>query len=60
MGKRCRTCKYRAAVSAVNGCDYIELEGHSRGCDVENCDKYARGKRMKRRTRLDEKFGGVG
>ena len=45
--KKCRSCRYRARPDQVNGCDYIEYAKHSRGCDVEDCDRYVRGKRMK-------------
>lgn len=29
-------------------CDYIEIAGQSRGCTVENCDKYVKGPRKRR------------
>ena len=45
--KKCRSCRYRARPEQVNGCDYIEIAKHSRGCDVEDCDRYVRGKRLK-------------
>lgn len=45
--KKCRSCRYRARPDQVNGCDYIEYAKHSRGCDVEDCDRYVRGKRLK-------------
>lgn len=45
----CRTCKYRAAAYNQNGsgikCEYAlksEMK-RSRGCDVEDCDKYEKG-----------------
>lgn len=43
--KKCRTCQYRGG--RANGCDYIEIEKRSRGCSVEECDKYIRGKRIR-------------
>ena len=50
--KKCRTCKFRPA-SALKangaGCDYLDLVGHSRGCAVEDCDKYEKGTRIERR-----------
>ena len=47
----CRTCKYRASdTNSKNGCDYIEIMGHSRGCSVTGCDKYEKGKRIKINT----------
>ena len=45
--KKCRSCRYRARPEQVNGCDYIEHAKHSRGCAVEDCDRYVRGKRLK-------------
>ena len=42
----CKSCEYRAR-NAKTGCDYIEITGHSRGCDPEDCDKYKRGRRRK-------------
>ena len=44
--KKCKTCKYRAARQELNGCDYILIAGHSRGCPVKECDKYEEGKRV--------------
>ena len=45
--KKCRSCRYRARPEQVNRCDYIEIAKHSRGCDVEDCDRYVRGRRLK-------------
>ena len=45
--KKCRSCRYRARPEQVNGCDYIEHARHSRGCSVEDCDRYVRGRRLK-------------
>lgn len=45
--KKCRSCRYRARPEQVNGCDYIEIAKHSRGCAVEDCDRYVRGRRLK-------------
>lgn len=45
--KKCRSCRYRARPDQLNGCDYIEYAKHSRGCDVEDCDRYVRGRRLK-------------
>ena len=45
--KKCRSCRYRARPEQVNRCDYIEHAKHSRGCDVEDCDRYVRGRRLK-------------
>lgn len=43
----CKSCTYRTRESK-HGCDYIVITGHSRGCTVEECDKYT--KRNKRRN----------
>ena len=45
--KKCRSCRYRARPEQVNGCDYIEHAKHGRGCAVEDCDRYVRGRRLK-------------
>lgn len=46
----CKTCQYRMGqygkARAMN-CNYIEIEGHSRGCSVEECNVYKKGKRIK-------------
>lgn len=48
----CRTCIYRARDFGVNVCDYIDIENHSRGCPVEDCDKYVKGARQTRKNRI--------
>ena len=45
--KKCRSFRYRARPEQVNRCDYIEHAKHSRGCAVEDCDRYVRGRRLK-------------
>lgn len=42
----CRTCVFRSAGNR-NGCDYIGIAGHSRGCSAEDCDRYEKGDRRK-------------
>lgn len=52
--RKCRTCRYRAAWTDMKngaGCDYIDLVHHSRGCAVEDCDRYVKGKRMERKKK---------
>lgn len=44
----CRTCCYRGK-NYSNGCDYIWITGKMRGCKVEDCDKYKRGKAIIKR-----------
>lgn len=39
----CRSCCYRGKRS-LNGCDFIWVTGKMRGCKVEDCDRYKRGK----------------
>ena len=36
---KCKTCYYKTLGSYTN-CDYILYTRKSRGCSVENCDKY--------------------
>ena len=45
---KCKTCRYRARADKGGGCDYIEIAGHSRGCAVEDCDRYVKGAIMKK------------
>lgn len=49
--RKCKTCRYRVRADKGGGCDYIEIAGHSRGCDVEDCDRYVKGKRMERKKK---------
>ena len=43
----CASCKYRSARPEVNVCDYAGIMEHSRGCTVEDCTRYEKGKRLK-------------
>ena len=45
----CKTCKFRSNRPTVNSCDYAGLMKHSRGCKVEECTRYEKGARMKRK-----------
>ncbi len=50
--KKCKTCRYRVNKTIEQngaGCDYMFFSGHSRGCAVEDCDRYVKGKRMERK-----------
>lgn len=38
---------FRAAKTALYGCDYLLITEHSRGCSVKDCDKYKKGPRVK-------------
>lgn len=48
MKKRlCNSCKFGTVLTGIGvGCGYMLLTGHSRGCEVENCEKYMKGKRI--------------
>lgn len=55
--KKCKTCRYRQVHNNPTdqnkgNCNYIEIAGHSRGCAVEDCDRYVKGKRMERNKQL--------
>lgn len=55
--KKCKTCQYRQAHNNPTdqnkgNCNYIEIAGHSRGCAVEDCDRYVKGKRLERNRQL--------
>ena len=46
----CMYCKYQSDHPTVNGCDYADLTKKSRDCTVEDCTRYEKGKRIKRRS----------
>ena len=51
--KKCKTCRYRqphnnATDLNKGNCNYIEIARHSRGCAVEDCDRYVKGAPVKR------------
>ncbi|MGC4018925.1 MAG: hypothetical protein QM793_06680 [Muricomes sp.] len=48
----CKSCKYRSSEqSKKHGCDYIDVVGHSRGCEVEECSVYEKGNPVSKRKR---------
>ena len=49
--EKCKTCRYRADRGEF-GCNYILIEGHSRGCSVANCTRYEKGKRLQVRDKI--------
>ena len=54
--KNCKTCRYRQAHNNPTdknkgNCNYIEIAGHSRGCTVEDCNRYVKGDRMERKRK---------
>lgn len=48
--KKCAKCVYHSSVSSGHDiiCDYIGVTGHSRGCPASQCDKYRKGKQIKK------------
>lgn len=49
--EKCKSCRYRQDwnnPSTKGNCNYIEIAGHSRGCAVEDCDRYVKGIIMKK------------
>lgn len=46
--ERCLTCIYRGEKVDGIGCEYILIEGRSRGCSPDECDKYKKGKRKQK------------
>lgn len=51
MREKCKTCKFRGD-GRLNGCDYILIKGHSRGCKAENCTVYEKGARITARAKI--------
>lgn len=43
---RRKACKYHTPTGYDYSCNYILVTGHRRGCPVDGCTKYARGKRL--------------
>lgn len=45
----CRKCMYKGSHVKDNakhpGCNYILMEGHSRGCPIEDCQVFRKGKK---------------
>lgn len=57
LPKHCKGCFYRRSLGADSGekfFAYILLEGISRGCDVENCDKKRTDKQMRKKKRWED------
>lgn len=48
MTKKCSKCIYRGYDSNFGGihCNYIICAGHTRGCDVKECDKFKKGESL--------------
>lgn len=47
----CKTCKYRPPAVDKNkgfGCEYILVTGHRRGCEVEDCSVYEKGRPVRK------------
>ncbi len=47
--KKCKRCIYRC--SGDNGCDYILLVGHSRGCLADQCTRFVPGPQLKQKQK---------
>lgn len=47
--KKCPTCIFRQTDKNLGNCAYIEIMGHTRGCSAIECDKYVKGKPLKKR-----------
>ena len=37
----------------MDSCDYLLMTGHRRGCSIEACDKYVKGKHSRKRANID-------
>lgn len=51
----CKKCKYRGDLlqkKYKNYCDYIFVTNHMRGCNVENCNKYEKGKKISKKINI--------
>ena len=49
----CRSCRYRDGLAtARGGCNYLSIAGHSRGCSVDNCNVYERGKKVTKKEAM--------
>ena len=68
MKSLCNTCKFSTSIAGCRViCNYMDLFGHSRRCEPENCAKYEKGKRihtpgnendlLKLRKKLREQYG---
>lgn len=49
-----KTCTYAEKVGAAMTCNYIGIEGHRRGCEPEECDKYKKEERKRGRKAKKE------
>ena len=45
---KCRKCRFRAPYGDVNGCDYMHITGHMRGCPPgDDCTRFEEGERKR-------------
>lgn len=49
-----KQCRYAEKVGGALTCNYIGIEGHRRGCEPEECDKFKRAERKKGRKAKKE------
>lgn len=54
MNKKCKKCIYGTHYWGGWGCAYILITDHSRGCPINDCDKYKKGKQLM--TKASERF----
>lgn len=47
--KKCSTCIFRQTDKNLGNCAYIEIMGRTRGCSADECDKYVKGKPLKKK-----------
>lgn len=50
--KKCSTCRYRAAKTDDNGCDFYLITNKRRGCPVDNCTEYIKGEKIMLKTNM--------
>ena len=51
--EKCKKCRYRAAKSAENGCDYYLITGKRRGCSIEECQRHLEeGEKIQLKTKM--------
>lgn len=50
--KKCSTCRYRAAKTDDNSCDFYLIMNRRRGCTVDNCTEYKPGEKIQLKTHM--------
>lgn len=54
----CKTCKYKAKTvrqgnNLGNGCNYCLITNNIRGCKLEHCTKYEKGRQIKIKRQIN-------